>query len=98
MFTQNQFKELQEIVSKHTTDDIIVTAIPKTIRNSGKDQDVIEIGVFHKTTMKNVRFVYREQVSNLRGVLRKAIDGLVDTIHREIVLNPPKTESDPGFL
>ena len=97
--TQGQFKELQAIVASFTTDEIIVTAIPKQIRNNGKPYDVIEMAVVHKATMEMVRFLYRESLSNLRSTLKQAIDELINTIHRKIVENPTKKSApEPGFL
>lgn len=89
--TQNEFKELQRLVQKHTTDEIIVVAIPKTIRNSGKDVEVIDFAIIHKATMKEVRFVYRDAYSNLENTLKQKSEELVMLIFKEIA-EPKKVQ------
>lgn len=83
--TQKEFEELKDICKKFTTDDLVVVAIPRKIRNNGKDSEAIEFNVLHRLSGKNVRFVYREDFSNLRNTVKKAVDELIQGIHQEIV-------------
>lgn len=83
--TQNEFKELQDICAKYTTDDIVVLAMPKKIKNDGKLKEVVEFAIVHKATRKDVRFVYRDEFSNMRNTVKKAIDELINGIHQELI-------------
>jgi RNase H-fold protein (predicted Holliday junction resolvase) len=83
--TQNEFKELQDICKKYTTEEIVVLAMPKKITNSGKQKEVVEFAIVHKATKKDVRFIYRDDFSNMRNTVKKAIDELINRIHQEVV-------------
>lgn len=83
--TQNEFKELKDVCAKYTTDDIVVVAMPTKVKNSGKTTEAVEFNVLHRLTGKNVRFLYREDFSNLRNTVKKAVDELINGIHQEIV-------------
>ncbi len=83
-FTSENIKELSKVVSELSNDDIIVTAIPKTIKNSGKDQDVVDFMVTHRATMKYRRGMFRDNLSNFRATIRKSIDSLLEDIVKEI--------------
>lgn len=83
--TQKEFQELQDICKSLSTEEIMVMAIPKKIMNSGKQKEVVEFAVVHKATKKDVRFVYRDEFSNMRNTVKKAIDGLINTIHQELL-------------
>jgi len=86
--TNREFEELKDVVKKHTNDEFIVMAIPKKIRNNGKDVEVIEFAVVHRATRKDKRFIYRDNMSNLRSTVKSAVDELVTEIHREIAEGP----------
>ena len=83
--TQRELKELQEITKQYNNDEFACAAIPKTIRNNGKDKLVVEIILLHKISKKSTSFIHREDFSNLRNKVKKSHDALVDTIHRSIV-------------
>jgi hypothetical protein len=89
--TNREFEELKDIVKKHTTDDFVVMAIPRKIRNSGKEVEVIEFAVVHRATRKDKRFMYRDTMSNLRKTVKKAVDELINEIHAELAAGPQKT-------
>jgi len=83
--THKEMAELGDICKKLTTEDIVVLAMPKTIMNSGKKKEVVEFAVVHKATRKDVRFVYRDEFSNMRNTVKKAIDELIHSIHQELI-------------
>lgn len=83
--TQNQFNELQNIVKSLTNEEIVVLAMPKKIRNNGKEHEVVEFAVIHKATRKDVRWIYRDEFSNMRNSVKKAIDELINGIHKELI-------------
>ena len=83
--TQKEFQELQDICKSLSTEEIMVMAIPKKITNSGKQREVVEFAIVHKATKKDVRFIYRDEYSNMRNTVKKAIDGLINSIHQELL-------------
>lgn len=95
--TQKEFEELQRLVKKYTTDEIIVVAVPKTIRNNGKPADVIDFAIIHKATMKDIRFVYRDSYSNLENTLKKQTEELIMLIYKDIA-EPKKVEKPDNSL
>ena len=88
--TQNELKELQEITKKYNNDDFVCAAIPRVIRNNGKDKEVVEIILLHKVSKTQTAFIHRDGFSTLRNQVKKAFDRMVDDIHRTIVLEAEK--------
>lgn len=84
-FTSDHIKELATIVRQLSDDDILISAVPKTIRNNGEDHSAVDYMVTHRATMKYRRGMFRDNLSNFSSTIKREKDRLVDDIHKEIV-------------
>lgn len=69
-----QLGALHEAVKKHTTDEILVMAIPGTIRNNGKNVDAVQVTIGNNITQKLHQRIYRGMSSEFERWLDKEID------------------------
>lgn len=72
--TQAQLKELHNVVSKHTTDEIVVSATPGVIKNSGKNVFAVKTLIGNNNTKKINQFMYRGESSQYEKWLKDKID------------------------
>lgn len=69
-----QIDNLHQAVKEFTNERTVIMAVPGTIRNSGRNVDVVQVTIGHNPTRKLHKRMYRGITSNFKVWLKKEID------------------------
>jgi hypothetical protein len=72
--SEAQLQNFHKAVKEFSNDRTVVLAIPGTIRNAGRNVDIVQVTIGHNPTRKTYKYMYRGISSNFRDWLKKKVD------------------------